>query len=314
MFCASASQQSTGKSTFNLVSASKVPSAMALPAMSSCMPSMCFAGFRLWPPVSKQMPLPTSASADLFVPAFDLSFGAQRRCTMPSSCAALPCATARKAPAFMRRRVLLSRKRIAQPCSAASAAQDDGIVHLRYTPKERSKAGSKKSALALVGNGICFDTGGHNLKPAKHMLGMHEDMAGSAVALGTLLARTKLKVDFPVDCWLALAQNMISPQAYKQNDIVTAMNGTTIEVVHTDAEGRMVLADTLALACREKPAFLIDYATLTGACMYALGTSYSGAFTNRAELLVLFFCLGVVFGVCVWLFLCVCVFVVVFVC
>src|SRR3569832_2384146 len=75
MFCASASQQSTGKSTFNLVSASKVPSAMALPAMSSCMPSMCFAGFRLWPPVSKQMPLPTSASAELFEPAFALSIG-----------------------------------------------------------------------------------------------------------------------------------------------------------------------------------------------------------------------------------------------
>jgi len=183
-----------------------------------------------------------------------------------------------------------------------SAAQDDGIVHLRYTPKERSKAGSKKSALALVGKGICFDTGGHNLKPAKHMLGMHEDMAGSAVALGTLLALTKLKVDFPVDCWLALAQNMISPQAYKQNDIVTAMNGTTIEVVHTDAEGRMVLADTLALACREKPAFLIDYATLTGACMYALGTSYSGAFTNRAELLDTLIRTGVDTGERVWPF------------
>src|SRR3569623_613808 len=183
-----------------------------------------------------------------------------------------------------------------------SAAQDDGIVHLRYTPKERSKAGSKKSALALVGKGICFDTGGHNLKPAKHMLGMHEDMAGSAVALGTLLALTKLKVDFPVDCWLALAQNMISPQAYKQNDIVTAMNGTTIEVVHTDAEGRMVLADTLALACREKPAFLIDYATLTGACMYALGTSYSGAFTNRSELLDTLIRTGVDTGERVWPF------------
>src|SRR3569623_1844884 len=183
-----------------------------------------------------------------------------------------------------------------------SAAQDDGIVHLRYTPKERSKAGSKKSALALVGKGICFDTGGHNLKPAKHMLGMHEDMAGSAVALGTLLALTKLKVDFPVDCWLALAQNMISPQAYKQNDIVTAMNGTTIEVVHTDAAGRMVLADTLALACREKPAFLFDNATLTGACMYALGTSYSGAFTNRSELLDTLIRTGVDTGERVWPF------------
>src|SRR3569832_2613403 len=176
MFCASASQQSSGKSTFNLVSASMVPSATALPAMSSCIPSMCFAGFRLWPPVSKQMPLPTCASADFFEPAFDLSFGVYRRCTMPSSCAALA-AEHGWAMRFLDIKTLRRMKAGAFLAVAqGSAAQDDGIVHLRYTPKERSKAGSKKSALALVGKGICFDTGGHNLKPAKHMLGMHEDM------------------------------------------------------------------------------------------------------------------------------------------
>lgn len=179
-----------------------------------------------------------------------------------------------------------------------SAAQDDGIVHLRYIPKTKSK----KSALALVGKGICFDTGGHNLKPAKHMMGMHEDMAGSAVALGTLLALTRLQVEFPVDCWLALAQNMISPAAYKQNEVITALNGTTIEVVHTDAEGRMVLADTLTLASRAQPGFLIDYATLTGACMYALGTRYSGAFTNRAELINTVIAAGADSGERIWPF------------
>jgi len=178
------------------------------------------------------------------------------------------------------------------------AAQDDGIVHLRYEPKGKNK----KPALALVGKGICFDTGGHNLKPAKSMQGMHEDMAGSAVALGTLLALTRLKVDFPVDCWLALAQNMISPLAYKQNDVVTALNGTTIEVVHTDAEGRMVLADTLALACREKPTFIIDYATLTGTCIYALGSGYSGAFANRSGLINNIIAAGVDSGERVWPF------------
>ena len=183
-----------------------------------------------------------------------------------------------------------------------SAAQDDGIVHLRYEPSTTVKTKGKKPALALVGKGICFDTGGHNLKPAKHMMGMHEDMAGSAVALGTLLALTQLKVDFPVDCWLALAQNMISPKAYKQNDVVTALNGTTIEVVHTDAEGRMVLADTLALACRAKPGFIIDYATLTGTCVYALGTRYSGAFTNRGELIHSLINAGVDSGERVWPF------------
>lgn len=157
-----------------------------------------------------------------------------------------------------------------------SDEHDAGIVRLRYRP-----AKGKGRPVALVGKGICFDTGGVNLKPARSMFNMHEDMEGSAVALGTLLALTQLRVDFPVDCWLALAQNHIGPRAYKPNDVVTASNGTTIEVVHTDAEGRMVLADTLALACREKPRLILDYATLTGACIYALGSRYSGVVTNR---------------------------------
>ena len=175
---------------------------------------------------------------------------------------------------------------------------DAGILHLRYTPKPQSrhpgraalgsipspKKKSAKDALALVGKGICFDTGGTNLKNAKYMHGMHEDMQGSAVALGTLLALTELKAQFPVDCWLALAQNHIGPKAYKQNDIVKAANGKTIEVMHTDAEGRMVLADTLYLASQAKPKLLIDYATLTGACIGALSTRLSGALTNRPTL------------------------------
>ncbi|HWR87222.1 MAG TPA: leucyl aminopeptidase family protein [Acidiferrobacterales bacterium] len=161
-----------------------------------------------------------------------------------------------------------------------SPEPDAGILHLRYAPKKKSS----KGALALVGKGICFDTGGTNLKPARHMHGMHEDMEGSAVALGTLLALTELKVDFPVDCWLALAQNHIGPKAYKQNDVVTAANGTTIEIMHTDAEGRMVLADTLTFASRAKPRLIMDYATLTGSCVGALSTRMSGAVTNRMEL------------------------------
>ena len=160
-----------------------------------------------------------------------------------------------------------------------SPEADAGIVHLRYTPKKKSA----KPALALVGKGICFDTGGTNLKPARHMHGMHEDMEGSAVALGTLLALTELNVDFPVDCWLALAQNHIGPKAYRQNEVVKAANGTTIEIVHTDAEGRMVLADTLHFAALAKPRLIMDYATLTGACVGALSTRMSGAITNRME-------------------------------
>ncbi len=159
-----------------------------------------------------------------------------------------------------------------------SEAVGAGIVHVRYKPRRATKA-----PVALVGKGICFDTGGVNVKPARSMYGMHEDMEGSAVALGTLLALTELKVPFVVDCYLAIAENAIGPRSYRPNDVVRASNGTTIEIVHTDAEGRMVLADTLALACRARPALVIDYATLTGTCVYALGTRMTGVFTNRPE-------------------------------
>jgi leucyl aminopeptidase len=160
-----------------------------------------------------------------------------------------------------------------------SDPQDAAIVHLTYSPKDAKKH------IALVGKGICFDTGGHNLKPAKYMNGMHEDMNGSAVALGVLLAATNAKLPIKIDCWLAIAQNHIGPLAYKQNDVVTALNGTTIEIVHTDAEGRMVLADTLTLASREKPEWMVDFATLTGSMMSALGDRYSGVLGNKPELL-----------------------------
>ncbi len=155
---------------------------------------------------------------------------------------------------------------------------DAAIVHLSYTPKNAEKH------IALVGKGICFDTGGHNLKPAKYMQGMHEDMNGSAVALGILLTATQLQLPIKLDCWLAIAQNHIGPLAYKQNDVVTALNGMTIEIVHTDAEGRMVLADTLTLASREKPDVILDYATLTGSMIEAVSNRISGIIANRPEL------------------------------
>ena len=158
-----------------------------------------------------------------------------------------------------------------------SHEQDAAIVHLSYSPK------GAKHRIALVGKGICFDTGGHNLKPAKYMHGMHEDMNGSAVVLGILLAATRLKLNVGIDAWLAIAQNHISAKAYKQNDVITALNGTTIEIMHTDAEGRMVLADTLTLASRAKPDAIIDFATLTGSMAVALGARYSGIFSNREE-------------------------------
>jgi leucyl aminopeptidase len=109
-------------------------------------------------------------------------------------------------------------------------------------------------------------------------------MNGSAVALGILLAASKMELPVKIDCWLAIAQNHISPTAYKQNDIVTALNGMSIEIVHTDAEGRMVLADTLTLASRQKPDYMIDFATLTGSMITALGDRISGVISNRPEL------------------------------
>ena len=160
-----------------------------------------------------------------------------------------------------------------------SAEEDAAIVRLR-----RRRRGARR-AVALVGKGICFDTGGHNLKSAQYMHGMHKDMNGSAVTLGLLLAATKADAPANLDAWLAIAQNHIGPRAYKQNDVVTALDGTTIEIVHTDAEGRMVLSDALTLAARTKPDAILDFATLTGSMKSALGNRYCGIFSNRDALL-----------------------------
>ena len=164
-----------------------------------------------------------------------------------------------------------------------SQHEDAAIVRLVHGGKGEGARG-KGRHIALVGKGICFDTGGHNLKPARYMHNMHDDMNGSAVALGVLLAATRLKMPVQLDVWLAIAQNHLSPEAYTQNEVVTALNGTTIEIVHTDAEGRMVLADTLTLAARAKPDVILDFATLTGSMGVALGERMSGVLANRAEL------------------------------
>ncbi|AAZ96609.1 leucyl aminopeptidase [Thiobacillus denitrificans ATCC 25259] len=168
-------------------------------------------------------------------------------------------------------------------CAVAqgSPAKDAAIVRVSYKGTGAKGRGRK---IAFVGKGICFDTGGHNLKPAKYMQGMHEDMNGSAVVLGILAAASRMKLPVALEGWVALAENHISPQAYRQNEVVTALNGTSIEVVHTDAEGRMVLADTLTLAARGKPELIADFATLTGSMHYALGSRMSGVFASSDAL------------------------------
>ncbi len=161
--------------------------------------------------------------------------------------------------------------------SQGNAERDAGIVRLSYRPRAQKR-------VALVGKGIIFDTGGNNLKPFKGMLDMHLDMLGSAVAVSSFEALVRAKVDYGVDCWLAITENRVSANAYKSRDVVTALNGKTIEAIHTDAEGRMALADTLVLASRRKPALILDFATLTGACVTALTSRQSGVFSNREAL------------------------------
>ncbi|MDQ1302897.1 MAG: leucyl aminopeptidase [Pseudomonadota bacterium] len=182
--------------------------------------------------------------------------------------------------------------------SQGNAGRDAGIARLRYRP-----AGTTSQPdLALIGKGIIFDTGGTNAKTATHMLDMHTDMSGSAVALAVLQVLTTLDASLSVDCWLAITENRSGPTACKQRDVITASNGVTVEIIHTDAEGRMVLADTLALAGREKPLLMIDYATLTYACVHALSERYSGILSNRDSLNELLIRVGRESGERVWPF------------
>ena len=163
--------------------------------------------------------------------------------------------------------------------SVAQGSDDDeaAIVRLRYQPRRA------RGRIALVGKGICFDTGGYNVKPARAMAGMHEDMAGAAVVLGLMQAVSALRLPLAIDGWLAVSRNRIAPGASVPGDVVRACNGKTIEIVHTDAEGRMVLADTLALAAREKPDLVLDFATLTGSMVVALGTRMAGVLPPDAQ-------------------------------
>jgi len=143
----------------------------------------------------------------------------------------------------------------------------------------------KKAPLSFVGKGVCFDTGGISLKPAKFMEEMKYDMAGSAVVAGLIqtLATRKAKVN--AVGVVGLVENMPGGNAQRPGDIVKAYNGKTIEVLNTDAEGRLVLADALSFTEKKfKPRFMIDLATLTGAIIMALGEEYAGLFSNNDEL------------------------------
>lgn len=141
-------------------------------------------------------------------------------------------------------------------------------------------AGEGQPTLALVGKGVTFDSGGYSLKPTDGMKDMKCDMAGAAAVVGAMQAIAKLKLPVNVIGLVGLVENLVSGKAYKLGDVLTARSGKTIEVLNTDAEGRLVLADVLDVACSEGADKIIDLATLTGACMVALGQDVAGLMTN----------------------------------
>jgi leucyl aminopeptidase len=144
------------------------------------------------------------------------------------------------------------------------------LVKIEYKPK-----GAKKH-LALVGKGITFDTGGLSLKPAEAMVGMKYDMTGAATSFQAIVAIAQLGLPVQVTAWLCLAENMPSSTAQRPDDVIRIRNGKTVEVLNTDAEGRLVLADGLSAAVETKPDLIVDIATLTGAATIALGNRYAG--------------------------------------
>jgi leucyl aminopeptidase len=144
------------------------------------------------------------------------------------------------------------------------------LVRLTYSPAKWKKH------IALVGKGITFDTGGLSLKPPAGMLGMKYDMTGAATVLSVIRAIAQLRIPVAVTAWMCLAENMPSGTAIRPNDVIRMYDGSTVEVTNTDAEGRLVLADGLVAAEKERPDLIVDIATLTGAASVALGTRYAG--------------------------------------
>lgn len=161
------------------------------------------------------------------------------------------------------------------------SAYEARVVHLTYTPK---KANSKTKHIAFVGKGLTFDTGGYSLKPSDSMVNMKFDMAGSATVYAAFRAAALLGANIKLTCILGLTDNAVNSIATMPDSIVRARNGKTVEILNTDAEGRLVLADCLDYACDLKPDAIIDAATLTGACLVALGHEVCGLMSNNDKL------------------------------
>ncbi|MBM7117736.1 leucyl aminopeptidase [Archangium primigenium] len=162
---------------------------------------------------------------------------------------------------------------------AQGSANEPQLIHVVYTPKNAKQA--KLPPVALVGKAITFDSGGLSLKPTDSMVDMKTDMAGSAAVLGAMKVIAALKPPFPVHAFIGACENMPSGTSYRPSDVIVSRLGKTVEVTNTDAEGRLVLGDVITWANEQKPAVLIDLATLTGACVVALGNYIVGAFGDH---------------------------------
>lgn len=159
------------------------------------------------------------------------------------------------------------------------SAEDAKLICLEYQGAAKSKA-----PVVLVGKGITFDTGGNSLKSPEAMVGMKYDMCGAATVLGTIKAAAELKLPINVVGIIPAVENMPGGTAYKPEDILTTMSGQTVEVISTDAEGRLILSDALTYCERYNPSVVIDIATLTGAVVIALGTHATGLLSNDDKL------------------------------
>jgi leucyl aminopeptidase len=174
-------------------------------------------------------------------------------------------------------------KRLGMGCYLAvsrGSVEPPAFLHLHYRPKSRPR-----KRIAIVGKGVTFDSGGLSLKTAQSMETMKDDMSGSAAMLAVMKALSQLKPSIEVHGFAAMTENMPSGSAGKPGDIVRAMNGKSVEILNTDAEGRLTLADAVGYAQKQKPDLLIDVATLTGACVIALGELCSGILGNNQTLI-----------------------------
>jgi leucyl aminopeptidase len=167
---------------------------------------------------------------------------------------------------------------------AAGSVRPPRLVKVTYTPPDPYEFDGRQPHLALVGKGITFDSGGLSLKPATGMETMKTDMGGAAAVLAAVDAIAALGGRIPITAWAPMTENMPSGSATKPGDVLTTRSGKTIEVLNTDAEGRLILSDGLTLAIEEGPDAVIDLATLTGAAIVALGKEIAGLLGNDEEL------------------------------